>query len=59
MAEMTHTEFLERPDHWDLPFQGLSVSQCRSDYAFTVVLADAERSFEIRIGEAFRRWGPV
>jgi hypothetical protein len=40
-------------DRWVVPMAGLTVTQCRVDYAFTIVVAgEPGESFEVRIGEA-------
>lgn len=54
MAEVSHaTALVEATDHWELRLGGRSVTQCRFDYAFTLVLDDPDGAFEIRIGEPF------
>lgn len=47
-------EFVEAADRWLVPVAGRSVTQCRLDYAFTLVVADESAgSFEIRIEQPF------
>ncbi len=46
--------FVEAGDHWQLPMAHRMVTQCRLDYAFTLVVADDPAgSFEIRIERPF------
>lgn len=41
-------------DAWRLPLDGLDVTQCRFDHAFTLLVSSGlDRSYEIRIEEAF------
>jgi hypothetical protein len=44
---------IEAEDHWVLPLAGQAVTQCRFDYAFTIIAGKTESSFEIRIEEPF------
>ena len=44
---------LEADDLWVLPLAGRLVTQCRFDYAFTIIVGERENSFEIRIEEPF------
>lgn len=50
---MNSFELIEADDLWVLPLAGRPVTQCRFDYAFTIVLDEPESSFEIRIEEPF------
>jgi hypothetical protein len=51
------SDLVDTPDAWVLQVPGLTITQCRIDYAFTLVL-EAERgaSFEIRIEQPFSVW---
>lgn len=44
---------MEEDDLWVLPLVARRVSQCRFDYAFTIVLDEPGTAFEIRIEEPF------
>lgn len=47
-------EFVEAADRWLVPMAGLTVTQCRLDYAFSLVVADEPAgSFEVRIEQPF------
>ncbi len=47
-------ELVEAADRWLVPMAGLTVTQCRLDYSFTLVLAgDDEGSFYVAIEEPF------
>jgi hypothetical protein len=47
-------ELVEAADRWLVPMAGLTVTQCRLDYAFSVVVADEPAgSFEVRIEQPF------
>jgi hypothetical protein len=48
------SDLVDTPDAWLLQVTGLTVRQCRIDYAFTLVLeAEGGGSFEIRIEQPF------
>jgi hypothetical protein len=47
------THLIERGDHWEIAAGGLAVTQCCFDYAVSLVLADAEVSFSVRIEQPF------
>jgi hypothetical protein len=53
MAEMTRVSFVERGDHWIIPLGGETVTQCRYDYALTLVVGEIDPSFYIRIEQPF------
>jgi len=53
MAEMTRMELIEGDNGWVLPIAGTVISQCRVDYAFTLILDGEDGSFEIRIEQPF------
>jgi hypothetical protein len=47
-------ELVEAADHWLVPMTGRTVTQCRLDYAFSLVVADEPAgSFEVRIEQPF------
>jgi hypothetical protein len=47
-------ELVEAADRWLVPVVGLTVTQCRLDYAYTLVLAgEDEGSFYVTIEQAF------
>ena len=50
---MNNTVLVERSDHWVLPLRGRSVTQCRVDYAFTLLFTEPDASYEIRIEGPF------
>jgi len=54
-VKMKHDmKLIEESDRWLIPIQGLIVTQCRIDYAFSIVLWESrEFSFSIRIGGEF------
>lgn len=50
---MSVVEFVEAEDRWVVPLAGATVTQCRVDYAFTLVVGGAQGSFEVRIEHPF------
>lgn len=47
-------ELVETADRWLVPMAGLTVTQCRLDYAFSLVVAgEPASSFEVRIEQPF------
>jgi hypothetical protein len=44
---------LDRGDHWEIAAGDLAVTQCRFDHAVSLLLADANVSFLVRIEEPF------
>jgi Family of unknown function (DUF6188) len=54
VAAVMAGELVDALDRWLVPMVGLTVTQCRVDYAFTVVVAgEPGEWFEVRIGEPF------
>lgn len=50
MAEAVSVELIERRGRWLVPMAGLTVTQCRVDYAFTMLVDDG---YEVRIEQPF------
>lgn len=63
MASVTGEKLVELSDHWLVPLSGMVVSQCRYDFALTLVIGEAHPSYVLRISEDFKfespRSGPV
>src|SRR4051794_5678100 len=54
VAAVMGGELVEAADRWVVPVVGLTVTQCRLDYTFSLVLAnDGEGSYYVAIEEAF------
>lgn len=51
---MTLGTLIEEEDRWLVPMAGWTVTQCRIDYAFSILVADDPGvSYEVRIGQPF------
>ena len=50
---MRSPHITESDDAFEIAVEGLAVTQCRFDYAVTLVLDDGATSFTIRISEPF------
>ena len=55
---MTKSSLLEQGDHWIVPLSGEEVTQCRYDYAFTLVVGNVDPPYIIRISEKFQLYDP-
>ncbi len=55
---MAKTNIVEQSAHWDLPLRGEVVTQCRYDYAFTLLVGELEPSLEVRIEQQFTLYTP-
>ena len=55
---MTKTSILEQSDHWIVPLSGEVVTQCRYDYAFTLVIGNVDPPYMVRISEKFELYNP-
>lgn len=54
MAQAMTRELIEAADRWLVPMAGLTVMQCRVDYAFSLIAADGlDGWFEVRIEQPF------
>lgn len=53
MAQVSAVELVAAEDRWVVPLDGGVVTQCRVDYAFTLVIDGARGSFELRIEQPF------